>query len=361
MRAFQCGQDALPLRQLVEAVHRLDVIDIGIFRAAEIAQQAVLRTDGGIVETGTDGMRQGNLPVAVLQHIGFGALKDADFVLRETRRMHAALDPEAAGLHADQPHALVLDERMEQADRVAPAADTGQQCGRQSPFRLENLFACFAADHALEVADHHRIRVRAERRTEDIVRRADIRHPVAHRFVDGFLERLLADGYRHYRGAEAFHAENIQCLTLHVHLAHVDDTLEAEHRADRGRGHTVLAGARLGDDALLSHAFGEQNLPHGIINLVCARVAEVLALEVDFCRAELFGHAFRIIERRRAADIFAQVILQLLPEFRILPHRMVNTRQFVQRLHQRFRNKHSSIRSKMSVSVGLSRFHSKIL
>ena len=63
--------------------------------------------------------------------------------------------------------------------------------------------------------------------------------------------------------------------------AHVDDALQAEQGAGRGRGHAVLAGAGLGDDAALAHAHGEQRLTEHVVDLVGAGVAEVLALEVD--------------------------------------------------------------------------------
>jgi hypothetical protein len=43
----------------------------------------------------------------------------------------------------------------------------------------------------------------------------------------------------------------------------------------------VLPGAGLRDDARLAHALGEQRLSEDVVDLVCARVAEILALEVD--------------------------------------------------------------------------------
>ena len=51
--------------------------------------------------------------------------------------------------------------------------------------------ARFLADDAVEIAHHHRVRMRAERRAEDVMGRADVRHPVAHRLVHRFLERAL--------------------------------------------------------------------------------------------------------------------------------------------------------------------------
>ena len=35
------------------------------------------------------------------------------------------------------------------------------------------------------------------------------------------------------------------------------------------------------NDALLAHALGQQGLPQGVVNLVCPRVIQILALQVD--------------------------------------------------------------------------------
>ncbi len=76
----------------------------------------------------------------------------------------------AAGFDADQLHAFVFDERVEDADGVAAAADAGEDGIGQAAFGFENLAARFVADHAMEIAHHHRIRMRAERGAEQIVR-----------------------------------------------------------------------------------------------------------------------------------------------------------------------------------------------
>ena len=71
-----------------------------------------------------------------------------------------------------------------------------------------------------------------------------------------------------------------------------------EQRADRGRGHAVLAGAGLGDDALLAHALGQQSLTDAVVDLVGAGVQQVLALEVNLRAAQLLASGAR---RNRAA------------------------------------------------------------
>ena len=63
----------------------------------------------------------------------------------------------------------------------------------------------------------------------------------------------------HFR-AQQPHAKDIQPLAPHVFLAHVDDALEAEQRADGSGSHAMLPGAGFGDDALLAHAARQQRL-----------------------------------------------------------------------------------------------------
>ena len=75
-------------------------------------------------------------------------------------------------------------------------------------------------------------------------------------------------------------------------LAHVDDALEPEARADGGRRDAVLAGAGLGDDALLAEPPREHRLAERVVQLVRAGVEEVLALQVEpLARREALGAA----------------------------------------------------------------------
>ena len=96
--------------------------------------------------------------------------------------------------------------------------------------------------------------MRPEHRAEQVVRVVDVGHPVAHRFVDGILQRAAAGIDASHLGAEQPHADDVQRLAGHVLGAHVDVALEAEQRA-RGRGgDAVLPRAGFGDDAPLAHA-----------------------------------------------------------------------------------------------------------
>ena len=118
-------------------------------------------------------------------------------------------------------------------------------------------------------------------RAEAVVRRLDRAHPVAHRLVDRVAERPRAAGDRADLGAQQLHAEDVGPLAADVLLAHVDDALQAEAGTGGGGGHAVLAGAGLGDDAVLAHPQREQGLAERVVDLVRAGVVEVLALQID--------------------------------------------------------------------------------
>ena len=86
----------------------------------------------------------------------------------------------------------VRDERVEDAERVAAAADARDDGIGQAAGQRLNLLARLAADHRLKLADHQRIGMRPEHRAEQVIAVGDVRHPVAHRFVDGVLQRPAA-------------------------------------------------------------------------------------------------------------------------------------------------------------------------
>ena len=82
-------------------------------------------------------------------------------------------------------------------------------------------------------------------------------------------------------GAEGVHAQDVRRLSADVLLAHEHDARQAQERAGGGRRDAVLAGAGLGDDPRLAEPSGEERLAEGVVDLVGARVGEVLALQVE--------------------------------------------------------------------------------
>src|ERR1043166_5168194 len=109
----------------------------------------------------------------------------------------------------------------------------------------------------------------------------DVGDPIPHRFVDCLLESGLASGDRNHLRPEKSHPSDIEGLPFHIDLAHVNDAFAPEPGCDGCGGNPVLAGTRFSDDATFSHPLGEKDLAERIVNLVCAGVEQVFALEIN--------------------------------------------------------------------------------
>src|SRR5207247_566039 len=125
---------------------------------------------------------------------------------------------------------------------------------REPPERRPRLAPRLPADDGVEVADHHGVRVRAQRRAEEIVRRPHVRDPVAQRLVDRVLQRAAPRVDGNDTRAEEPHAEDVERLALDVLGAHVHLALEPEERRGRRRRDPMLSRAGLGDHPALLHA-----------------------------------------------------------------------------------------------------------
>ena len=123
MAGLQRGDDPLQLRAQLERLQRLGVGRRAIFGPADVLQPGVLRPDARIVEAGRDRMALQDLAVVVLKQIGAVAVQHAGATALQRGRMVRAVQPAPGRLDADQPHARVLDEGVEQADGVRSAAD----------------------------------------------------------------------------------------------------------------------------------------------------------------------------------------------------------------------------------------------
>ena len=168
---------------------------------------------------------------------------------------------------------------------------------------------------------------------------ADVGDPVAHRLVDGVLQRPAAGVDAHDLGAEQPHAEHVERLALHVLGAHVHVALEAEQRAGRRRRDAVLSGAGLGDDAALAHAHGEQRLAERVVDLVRAGVRQILALEKDPRAAVRLRQAPRLVQRRRTADVvLEQTSRARALNCRIVARLEVRALELLDRLDERLGN-----------------------
>ena len=200
----------------------------------------------------------------------------------DRRRVPAGLDAVAAGLEAEQraPSGSSRN-RWKMPIALDPPPTQAATASGSAPVSSRHCCPRLVADDPLEVAHHHRERVRAGDRAEQVVRRLDVGDPVAHRLVDRVLERAGAGRDRDDLGAEQPHPGDVERLAPGVLLAHVDDAVEAEQRRGGGGRDAVLAGAGLGDDPGLAHPLGQQRLAEHVVDLVRAGVVEVLALEQD--------------------------------------------------------------------------------
>ena len=97
----------------------------------------------------------------------------------------------------------------------------------------------------------------------------------------------------------------------------------------------MLARARLGDDAALAHADGEQRLPERVVDLVRACVREILALEKDPRAAERGGQPRRFVDRRRPTDVVLQQTIELGVEGFIVAHGEVRALELLDRVDER--------------------------
>ena len=242
----------------------------------------MLGADGGVVEPGGNGMGEFDLAVVVGEQPGFRALEDAEFPALETRGVALRDDPVTAGLDPDHADVFIPEERVKQADRVRSAADTSDEHVRQAAFALQDLLPGLDADHAVEIADDHGKRMRAERGADDVMRVLHAGDPVAHGFIHRLLERGLPGGDGADFRTHQAHPGDVERLPFHIHLAHVNDALHPEAGAHRGGGDAVLTGSRFCDDARFPEALREYDLAEGVVDLVRAGVEQVFAFQINF-------------------------------------------------------------------------------
>ena len=312
----------------------------------------MLGADARVIEAGGDRMGLDDLAVVVAQHIGAVAVEHARTAGGQRGRVQTAGDALARRFGADQAHAGIVEEGVEDADGVAAAADAGGDHIRQAAVIGQHLRARFAAHHRIEVADHARIRVGAGDSADDVEGVMHVGHPVAHRFVQCVLERGRAAGDRHHGRAEQFHPVDVDLLALDVGRAHVHDAFQPQPRGDRGAGHAVLAGAGLGDDPRFAHAAGEQRLADGVVDLVRAGVIEVFALQQDARAADFRAEPFGVIDRTGTADVMLQIAIEFGDERRIDPRRVVSGGEFLQRADQGFGDETAAEAVEVALGIG---------
>ena len=186
------------------------------------------------------------------------------------------------------------------------------------------------------------IRMRADARADQVVRRLDVRDPVANRLARRLLERPRAEVDRANLGAEQVHPLDVRPLAPHVLLAHVDDALEAEARAHRRRCDPVLSRTGLRDDAVLAEPPREHRLAERVVELVRAGVQQILALQVEaLARRKPLGARERCRPAREGAAELLELRVERLVRLRVAPACL----ELVERRDQRLRDVTPAVRS----------------
>ena len=197
----------------------------------------------------------------------------------------------AGGFDGVNLNVFVIEKFVKKAHGVGATADAGDQGIRRPPLLRHQLRPHFAADDGLKIPHHGRVRMRSGNCANDIKCIVDIRDPVTQRLVHRILECRGAGRHRYHLRAKQLHAKDIGCLSLDIGLAHIDNAGQAEPRAHGRCGDAVLTSAGFRDDAGFAHPPGQQDLAHGVVDLVRAGVVELISLEINLGAAQIFGQA----------------------------------------------------------------------
>ena len=196
--------------------------------------------------------------------------------------------------------------------------------------------------------------MRPDHAADDVMRRRHRRHPIAHRLVNRVAQSAAAGADAYHLCPQRLHFEDVELLTPHVLLAHIDLTLQTEQGGGRGGGDAVLSRPRLGDDARLAHAFCQQRLTDAVVDLVGASVIEVFALEINPRAAGRLGQPLGEVEQRRPADVGAQIMVEIALKFRAFTSGFVDFGELTKGVHQRFRDVTAAVGTEASEGVRLS-------
>src|SRR5579864_604291 len=107
-------------------------------------------------------MGQRNLPTRILQNIGIRSLQHSRRPSAKTSRMFAQSLAASTCLDANQPDSFVVQEIVENPDRIRPAAYTCNDRSRQLSLSLQYLRPRLASDHTMKITYHGGIRMRSQ-------------------------------------------------------------------------------------------------------------------------------------------------------------------------------------------------------
>ena len=186
---------------------------------------------------------------------------------------------------------------------IAAASYTGDQIIRiVTPFLFRQLLFDLFADDGLQTCHHIRIRMRADCRSDNIVRVGRMTAPVADRLVGRIFQRHIAGSNGDDRRAQHLHLLHVCMLAFHIRLTHIDDTFHIHQRRDGSGRHAMLPGSRLGDDTGFPHPACQQDLPDRVVDLMSAGMVQVFTFQINLAAIHL-TQPFGQVERRGTADI----------------------------------------------------------
>ena len=292
VRRLERRQDALRGRKAVKRGECLLVRRRHVLGPAGVAQVRMLGADARVVEAGRDRVRveRPDRPRPRGRTSGSRGARSA--VPLERLAAPSASTPTSRTSSSSRKPA-------KSPIAFEPPPTHATTASGSSPELLEHLLTRLPPDDALQLAHDRRVRVRPDAGADEVVRRLDVRDPVADRLARRLLQRARAELHRAHLGAEEPHALDVRALAAHVLGAHVHDALEPEARADGRRRDAVLPRSGLGDDAPLAEPDGEERLADRVVDLVCPGVQQILALEQHSLAGRREPRC--LVERRRAA------------------------------------------------------------
>ena len=122
------------------------VRDADVRGPPDVLQPGVLRAHAGIVEAGRDRVRLHDLARGVLHQIGPVAVQHTRTTGRQGCRVAPRRQSVATGLDPVEGHSCIVQERMEEPDRVGASADAGHQRVGQPSHPLQALLASLPPD-----------------------------------------------------------------------------------------------------------------------------------------------------------------------------------------------------------------------
>ena len=296
MGRLQCRNDAFKLAAQLERRKGFLVGGRDIFHSAHVMQPGVFRPDARIIQPCRNRMAFSNLAIIIHQQISPIAMQYSRLATRDRSGM-LLFQTVSCRLNANDLDVPVIEEGMEQAHGIGATANCRNQRVRQTAFALQHLLPGFASDHRLKIPHHFRIGRRACHCANAIKGVFNIRHPIAQGFIESILQRARTRLCWNNRSTQQLHPEHIWHLSGDINLAHIDDTFEAKPCAGRGRCHAMLASPSFGDNPLLAHATGQQDLPHDIVDLVGTGMIQFIAFEINLGTLQIIGQAFGKIQR----------------------------------------------------------------